>query len=358
MTALSVTKKERIVSMDILRGIALMGILLVNAPAYMVYIEGQSISQQAFDPTLRLLYNLFITTKFFSIFSFLFGLGFYIFMSRAEARGDKPFILFVRRLAALFLFGILHMLTWFGDILAYYAILGFVLMPFYRRSARTILSWSMGLFATTVLASGIAALQTYLGTPVPEFIGSLKSDTFAILGMFLLGLYVGKQNIIAEVDKHVHLLRRTQIITFILSIIPFVGILWCHFTDNPIKEILQPFFSRMDTYPMALLYMSSLFLGLRNERLANALKPFANYGRLGLTAYFTQNIFGSILISLFGWSNGYTLVQSFYMALIILIVQLMLSNLYFLKFKQGPLEFIWRKMTYGFKRKEKATASF
>ncbi|MCR8987143.1 DUF418 domain-containing protein [Brevibacillus laterosporus] len=356
MTALSVTKKERIVSMDILRGIALMGILLVNAPAYMTYIEGQSIIQHAFDPTLRLLYDLFITTKFFSIFSFLFGLGFYIFMSRAEARGDKPFILFVRRLAALLLFGILHIVTWFGDILFYYAILGFALIPFYRRSAKTILIWSMGLFAVTVLASGIAAVQTYLGSPVPEFIRSFKSDTFAILGMFLLGLYVGKQNIVAEVDKHVHLLKRTQLITFVLSIIPFVGILWCHFTDNPLQEILQPFFSRMDTYPMALLYMSSLFLLLRNERVATMLKPFANYGRLGLTSYFTQNIIGSVIISLFGWSNGYTLVQSFYMAMIILVVQLIISNLYFLKFKQGPLEFIWRKLTYGFKRKDKATA--
>ena len=86
------------------------------------------------DSYIRLFYDMFIQTKFYTIFSFLFGLGFYIFMNRAEAKTDRPKTLFVRRLLILLLFGFLHyVLLWDGDILHSYAIAGFFLLLFYKR---------------------------------------------------------------------------------------------------------------------------------------------------------------------------------------------------------------------------------
>ncbi|MGQ0516765.1 DUF418 domain-containing protein, partial [Bacillus sp. D-CC] len=95
---------------------------------------------EGIDSYIRLFYDMFIQTKFYTIFSFLFGLGFYIFMSRAEAKTAHPKILFVRRLLILLLFGFLHyVLLWDGDILHTYAIAGFFLFLFYKREPRTIL---------------------------------------------------------------------------------------------------------------------------------------------------------------------------------------------------------------------------
>ncbi|MDD1370444.1 hypothetical protein PTB13_22385, partial [Bacillus sp. MHSD17] len=98
----SVTQKERIVSLDIIRGLALFGILFINVAAYQLIIEGGPMPDYSgINGQIDRLVDMFIQKKFFSIFSFLFGVGFYIFASRAEARGDKPKWRFARRLLAL-----------------------------------------------------------------------------------------------------------------------------------------------------------------------------------------------------------------------------------------------------------------
>lgn len=89
----SIEEKERIIEIDIIRGIAILGIFFVNLPEMLV-APMVSIKYMGMDGWVRLIYNMLIQTKFYTIFSFLFGLGFYIFMSRAEARGDKMYKLF------------------------------------------------------------------------------------------------------------------------------------------------------------------------------------------------------------------------------------------------------------------------
>ena len=84
--------------------------------------------------------------KFISIFSFLFGVGFILFLQNTEKKGRSGFKLFIRRLVVLLLFGVLHgYLIWFGDILLTYAILGFPLLAFYRRRLNTLLYTAIGL---------------------------------------------------------------------------------------------------------------------------------------------------------------------------------------------------------------------
>ncbi len=97
----SVTQKERILSLDIIRGLALFGILFINVGAYQVIIEGGPMPDYSgINGVIDSLIDIFIEKKFFSIFSFLFGVGFYIFASRAEARGDKPKRRFARLLVS------------------------------------------------------------------------------------------------------------------------------------------------------------------------------------------------------------------------------------------------------------------
>ena len=136
----NISQGERIHSIDIIRGIAVLGIFLVNWPV-IAGIDSRDITgiYEGIDSYIRLFYDMFIQTKFYTIFSFLFGLGFYIFMTRAEAKTDRPKTLFVRRLLILLLFGFLHyVLLWDGDILHTYAITRFFLFLFYKRKPRTI----------------------------------------------------------------------------------------------------------------------------------------------------------------------------------------------------------------------------
>lgn len=165
---------------------------------------------------------MFIQTKFYTIFSFLFGLGFYIFMTRAEAKTDRPKTLFVRRLLILLLFGFLHyVLLWDGDILHSYAIAGFFLFLFYKRKPRTILIWAIVLlsifqFLMLIATIGIAFMpKEELGLSLPimpleDWVSQIQNRFHAFyangiglnvsmlpetVGLFLLGLYAGKKDI-------------------------------------------------------------------------------------------------------------------------------------------------------------------
>ena len=124
----NLTQGERIHSIDIIRGIAVLGIFLVNWPV-IAGVDSRDITgiYEGIDSYIRLFYDMFIQTKFYTIFRFI-RIRFYIFMNRAEAKTDRPKMLFVRRLLILLLFGFLHyVLLWDGDILHTYAITGFLI---------------------------------------------------------------------------------------------------------------------------------------------------------------------------------------------------------------------------------------
>ena len=164
----NISQGERIHSIDIIRGIAVLGIFLVNWPV-IAGIDSRDITgvYEGLDSYIRLFYDMFIQTKFYTIFSFLFGLGFYIFMTRAEAKTDRPKTLFVRRLLILLLFGFLHyVLLWDGDILHTYAITGFSYF-YFTKEPRTILIWSIVLLSFMQLFTLLGSLVMLI-VPVEE----------------------------------------------------------------------------------------------------------------------------------------------------------------------------------------------
>src|SRR5579862_5094273 len=111
--------QERIPELDILRGLALFGILIVNLPD----IEGPLARPDL--PVVQSVIEILIHTKFITLFSFLFGIGFAAQMSRAGSRGVRFLSFYPRRLASLALFGLIHgIVIYSGDILLTYAILG------------------------------------------------------------------------------------------------------------------------------------------------------------------------------------------------------------------------------------------
>src|ERR1700722_6021022 len=151
---------ERILFIDILRGMALFGILAANMRAFFAPLDAYGTIGVLFhsraDILAQAFVDAFIQGKFISIFSFLFGMGFAIQMSRAEARGVRFMGFYPRRLLALALFGVIHgLFIWAGDVLLTYACSGALLLFFRKRQQKTLLWWAGSLFVLPIVAGTV-----------------------------------------------------------------------------------------------------------------------------------------------------------------------------------------------------------
>ncbi len=132
-----VASHERIELIDVLRGFAIFGILVANMASYSGQPPGPGVWTQTPDSVILVLTRFFIEAKFYSLFSFLFGWGMAVQLTRAQAKGTAFLPPYVRRLLVLLLIGVIHgTLIWIGDILTLYALLGFLLLLFRKRSPR------------------------------------------------------------------------------------------------------------------------------------------------------------------------------------------------------------------------------
>src|SRR5579872_2888583 len=151
---------ERILFIDVLRGMALFGILAANMRAFFAPLDiygniGMLFHSRA-DVIAQGFVDAFIQGKFITLFSFMFGLGFAMQMTRAEARGVRFMGFYPRRLLALALFGLIHgILIWSGDILLTYAFSGALLLLFRKRQQKTLLWWAGSLFAVPIVVSRV-----------------------------------------------------------------------------------------------------------------------------------------------------------------------------------------------------------
>ncbi|MDI6403071.1 DUF418 domain-containing protein, partial [Balneolaceae bacterium ANBcel3] len=167
------TQQERIIELDLLRGLALFGILMVNVQYFGIPFLKVLTDMHPFTDTTsmigRALVVIVFEGKFITLFSFLFGLGFWIFISRARDKGRKAGPLFLRRILILACMGAIHAtLFWAGDILLIYALLGLFLMVFINRKTGTLKIW-MFLFPTIqFILFLLLVLMVHMGLQVPE----------------------------------------------------------------------------------------------------------------------------------------------------------------------------------------------
>ncbi|MFT8323606.1 MAG: DUF418 domain-containing protein [Bacillus sp. (in: firmicutes)] len=378
---LSVRKEQRIKSIDVLRGFAILGIFLVNIPT-MLGIESslEERSYHGFDAYLRLFYDLFVQTKFYVIFSFLFGLGFWIFMSRAEQKGANIYRLFVRRLVILLVFAFVHIvLFWNGDILNTYAVTGFWLLLFYKRNPKTIFIWSIVLLILsemlTILGSFVETTE-FVSASVPAFnqfngwsehaygrvqfflkynIASNIILSPEILGLFLLGLFAGKIELFQRVSVLRKQTRIVQIIALLLTI-PSWLMLIVNFSSTNYNPMESYVYVVTSGKTLSVFYVTSLLLLLEKERWQLFLSPVGCVGQLALTNYIAQTIVTTTLFALlFDNTADISLWQSAIYCLAFYTLQIFLSKWYLSQYRFGPLEWLWRRGTYGGGKSLKAT---
>ena len=229
-TAVPVQPRERIDFVDILRGFALLGVFMFNMWGFAGASFGLMVWPHWWDRALVVARDFLIQAKFYSLFSFLFGWGMSIHMLRAQQRGTKFLPVYLRRLFILLLLGLAHgILIWDGDILTYYALMGFLLILFRNRSERFLLITAVLLLLFSIFMTlpytGVTAIRNWYGEVVSIFhwrslgpppyadgtwaeIARYRAQSFIgrnadgflyvfgnILSMFLLGLYTGKSTL-------------------------------------------------------------------------------------------------------------------------------------------------------------------
>ncbi|UOG06938.1 DUF418 domain-containing protein [Bacillus altitudinis] len=372
--------RERVHFLDIVRGFALMGIILVN---YFLIVDSAKGFDMESNDVFHNLVNWFASGKFITLFSFLFGVGFMIFMDRAAQKVDSPNKLFARRLTILLGFGLLHLtFVWIGDILAYYAVAGFLLLFFYKRTAKTIRNWLITLFVIqlftpffTMLLNTISSGSsgkpdfadfelishnslTYLasiGDRWADMVTMASSSFFTVYSMFfmfLLGVYFVKMEFFKNMEAKKAIWNRIWIIctiaflitqgsTIITAVNPFENTLWVNMATA---------LEQNGGLTGSMFYMSTLaMLFLHVPQLRGALMVFTKVGRMSLTCYLLHSIIGTLLFLKYGAGlvDHLQPAGTFFMAIGVYVFLVFFSTFWLKRFKYGPMEYIWRQLTYG-----------
>ena len=392
-----VKTSERFIILDALRGFALLGICMANFPEFSLYTflspeAAASMSTAVQDKITRYLLYIFVDGKFYTLFSLLFGLGFSIIIRNAERKGVNGFRIFYRRMGMLMLFGLLHlMFIWSGDILLLYALLG-MLLPFFRQMPdKKLLGWALfflilpigvdlvcEITRTNLALPFIRLQETYCaeygingtnfaywlhdaedyGTVfqflvqgacvrMQEFI--IGNRYFKVLGLFLVGFYIGRNRIYADLEGRKTLLVKVCRLGLIIGLPCSLLYAWSSMGGHPLSDTLHSLFYFISVYPLGFAYAAGLCLLYLRVKSLSIWKWLAAPGRMALTNYIGQSVIGMFLfygIGL-GWGSTIGLLQTEVIVLAVFLFQMLFSRLWLSGFKFGPLEWIWRMLTYG-----------
>ena len=389
--------KERFVILDALRGFALLGICLANFPEFSLYTfqpaeVTAAMPSVAIDRVVRFIQYLFIDGKFYTIFSILFGIGFSIIIANAERKGANGFKIFYRRMSVLALIGFLHlMLLWSGDILLLYAIAGMLLPLFRRLSDRMLLAvsalfifvpvlieWSTGM-AQISLSAWASDLQWHYCAKygiTEENFGVWLRDArsyagvfqfliqgafermwefleghrlLKVMGLFLLGFYIGRNRIYAGLACHRKEIGRTGTISLLVGLPLSVVYAWDSVSGHPFGDTVASLLYAVSVVPMGISYMAGMAWLFMKYETSGMWRYIAAPGRMALTNYIGQSLIGILLFYGigFGWGASVGLGTTELIACGVFVVELLCSLAWLRYFRYGPLEWIWRMLTYG-----------
>lgn len=387
---------ERIDLIDALRGIAVCGILIGNMQwfsGYGMIPPALDAGASAADQVTKFLVHFFIEGKFYSIFSFLFGFGFALQIARAADRGDLKAAVFKRRLFWLLVIGALHAtLLWAGDILSVYALMGFVLLLFRRRSEASLIRWAaifiaipvvwyaalFVLFVAFVPATALAEIDAGQAGFWTETLATVSNGSYwqivsdynlkylagrwmglimqmrlpKILAMFLIGFYVYRLGIFQNLAAHRPLVRKVALAGLTLGVIGNAAMAGMAGNEAPFPPtaltLLGVVGYAFGVPALALGIVAVLALTWETGVGNRALSIVAPVGRMALTNYLLQTV---TCLTIFygyglGWFGQVGAASATLIALAIFGVQIVVSNLWLRAFAYGPVEWVWRQLTY------------
>lgn len=388
---------QRLGHVDMVRGFALFGVLLVN----MFNFGATSIIwTESHDEVASSVMRFVFETKSWRLFSFLFGFGFALQFLRAYERHVRYMPTYIWRLALLFGFGVLNALLYDGDILMYYAELGLVLILFRTVSPRLLLFIVAALMmafpvqrAIESIVSGPAAeaepFEVRLEHAQARNVEDLETHPYAVgtigdvmaenaqvippnlltdywgaesavayFPLFLLGLYAGRRRILHEPDQHVTLIRRICGWGIGLGILGmsterllfhFAGyeVFEDHMTST-LPQLVGDFAFAFGSTALALGYAAGIVILSRHDRWNRIVHPLAAVGRMALSIYLLQTLMFSTLFYgyAFGQAGRLGPAGVFFYAIVFFSVQMVIANWWLKRFRFGPAEWLWRSLTY------------
>ncbi|MEM8827155.1 MAG: DUF418 domain-containing protein [Pseudomonadota bacterium] len=393
-SARAIVPAERIEELDILRGFALLGVLVANL---VIFSASNNIStdaqQQGFIVSQSNRIALFLVSwlvddKANTLFAVLFGAGFWIQWQRLNKRGAPAMPIYLRRLSILFLIGVLNLfLLWPWDILQQYALVGLLLVLLRNLPAkimlvaggalalagRPLLGWwrersglSEWAEATAFSADAVARRQAaytdgnYIDW-VEETARLVLTDYLAggliavwalyVLGRFLLGAYLIRAGWLRRAIDDPKLLRRTCLAALVVGLSlegAHAAMIW-GYAAGP--DWLVTVLHAPGSLILALGYASALVLANRRGVLRRLALLFAPVGQMALTNYLVQGVFiGAILYGFhggLGFAGRLEPAAAAIAAMAAFVVQAAVSHWWLLRHRRGPIETLWRWGTYG-----------
>lgn len=390
VAALSPTAlQERVALLDVLRGFAIFGILLVNMATFnspWIYLMNTEVEwwTSGIDRLAEWAIQFVAQGKFYSLFSFLFGWGFSNQMFRAEARGAKFVPIYRRRLFALLMIGWAHaFLLWYGDILNTYAILGFLLFFFRKRQPKTVLRWAIGLLVLNIVLVMSFALLMDPGQMAEWFRLSIDSSVKAyaegswadimmqraadasfiifgglfggmgIFGMFLLGMYAGKVDFFRHPENHLSSTRKINRWGLALGLVGNTMFVAGFELAEPmvlsVYSVVAGLGMGVGVPAMFAFYTTSIVLLYQKPEWKWRLHIFVPVGRLALTNYLLQTVICTLIFYNYGLGlyGKVGPALGLVLTVAIFLVQIPLSAWWLKRFRFGPMEWLWRSLTYA-----------
>ena len=392
----AVPTSERIQSIDAFRGFALAGIAIAHmVEQYFGAIPPpglfDNIAVSGLDKLAGALMDIFVRGKFFALFSFLFGVSFFIQMNNAAQKGINFKPRFLWRLVLLFLIGYAHALFYRGDILTIYALVGVPLVLFFHVRSAVCLAIAaivfLGLPRYLLFAINGGDVLFAVGDPDPTlpanvtYVAALTQGSLADVFManawhglvgkaefqlnvfgrgyqtfayFLLGMCVGRLGLFREPERHASTLKRLLWMAFAATIVLLVvvGYLFSTLPEGADFDSWHAMFALtiMDLWNLsfATVYLCGFLLWFNRPRGRRVLGKLAPYGRTALSNYVLQTLIGTTLLYHFGLGllGELSNADMFGIAVLVIAGQVALSTAWLRHYRFGPLEWLWRSATW------------
>ncbi len=387
---------DRIISIDVLRGVAVLGILIMNIQSFSMpaaaYINPAAYGNlEGLNKWVWILSHILASEKFMSIFSLLFGAGILIFTDNARAKGKNHALLHYRRMGWLLLFGLLHgYLLWYGDILVTYSLCGMLLLLFRQLSPRKLFLIGFGFYLVplildTFFASTMAywpeealestiqswmpdqkhlqhILEGYRGrwvdqmgvrVPATLFLETrwfMMQTFWRVMSMMLLGMSLYKWNILSAGQSTGYYIRMTLTGLGMGYFLSGLGV-FLNFQNQWSMEFsmfLGTHFNYVGSVAVALGYTGLVMLICKSAGGSVLKRVFASVGRMAFSNYILQTILCTFIfyghgLGLFGQVER---SQQILLVVVIWIILMVISPIWLKRFRFGPLEWLWRSLFY------------
>lgn len=406
-TLAPVQAREREIFMDVLRGFAILGIFIANLLSFSFYShdlpDNSPYLLPKADHTMAFLHHMFIEGKFYSIFSLLFGWGIALQFKRAAANDVNALPTVRRRLLFMLLLGAVHLLIWTGDIVFFYALLAFILLPLRKFSNKILLVTGAILILSPILLYWLKMTWPVLNYPseklgqtgqwvgdqlFPQYKEVNTREEFAaimdeitwwdflknnlsgfffrysylffssripkVLGMFLIGYVIGRSDFYKNLAQHKKLVV-IIIVSGLLIGLPANYLLAQQMQDHEgdyfglqQNGLYQTIWYALGVAPLALAYVGLFMLAFKGKTGNKFLSLLAPVGKMAFSNYMMQSLIGNFVFFGAGLNYMWKVGPVYYtiFGVLVFILQVIISTIWLKYFNYGPVEWIWRSATY------------